>query len=130
MAQASALFRRSDFSRNAGVIQRWHVDQIAAWQRDVAGDARALLAQRLFGDLNDDFLPLLQHVGDQLSAPRLLRAMMPLAVVWTAPPVVSTPAVALAASPRGMLHPRTKIIAHASLHRLLRQRLRIFRRSR
>src|ERR1700684_3367658 len=103
---------------------------MAAWQRDVASDARALLAQRLFSDLNDDFLSLLQHVGNQLSAPRLLRAMMPLGVLWTASTVVSTSAVALTASPRRMLHPRTKIIAHASLHRLLHQELRIFRRSR
>src|SRR5580704_8523742 len=104
MAQAGALFRRSDLSRNAGVIERWHVDQIAAGQRDVAGDAGALLAQWLFGNLNDDFLALLQHVGDQLSAPRLLWPVMSLAVLWTASTVIAAPAIALAASTGGMLH--------------------------
>src|SRR6202034_4098277 len=54
---------------------------------------------------------------------------MPLALLWTAATVVATSAVALATPPRGMLHARTEIIAHAGLYRLLHRRLRIFRRS-
>jgi hypothetical protein len=34
----------------------------------VAGDARALFAQRFLGDLHDDFLARLQHFGNQLRA--------------------------------------------------------------
>ncbi len=79
MAQARAVFRGGDFARDAGVIERGHVHQVAPGQRDVAGDARAFLAERLFGDLHDDFLPLLEHVGNQLRAARL-RAMMPVSV--------------------------------------------------
>ena len=66
MAQTRAIFGGSDFARDAGVIERRHVDEIAAGQSDVARDARAFLAERLFGDLDDDFLALLQHVGDEL----------------------------------------------------------------
>ena len=66
MAQASAIFGGSDFARDAGVIERGHVDEIAAGKSDVAGDARAFFAERLLGDLDDDFLALLQHVSDEL----------------------------------------------------------------
>src|ERR1700739_2560648 len=40
MAQAGAIFSGSDFARDAGVIERRHVDEIAAGQGDVARDAR------------------------------------------------------------------------------------------
>ena len=66
MAQARALFGGGDLARDADVIDRGHVDEEAAGKRDVAGDARALLAERLLGDLDDDFLALLQHVRDKL----------------------------------------------------------------
>src|ERR1700722_8548728 len=119
MAQTRALFCRSDFARHAGVVQRRHVNQIAAGQSDVAGDACALFAQRLFGDLYDDFLALLQHVGDQLRAPRLLRAVMSLAVLRTAATIVAATAVALpTASPRGVLPERAEIVSDPSLYRL------------
>src|SRR6266481_1481785 len=60
------IFRGDDFARNAGVMNRRHVDQKTAWQRDVTGDARAFLAERLLGDLNDHVLPGLQHFGNEL----------------------------------------------------------------
>ncbi len=41
-----------------------HVDDIAPWERDVRRDPRALGAERLFRDLNDDFLAFLQQVAD------------------------------------------------------------------
>src|SRR5262249_19227533 len=44
----------------------------------VAGDARALFAERFLGDLNDDFLSGLQHFADEL---RTARAMMAVAVM-------------------------------------------------
>ena len=121
MPQARAFFRRSDFARDAGVIQRRHVNQETPRQRDVAGDARALLAQRLLGDLDDDFLALLQHVRDQLRAARLLRTPM---AVSTAVPVLRTPSAIIApataiaaATARGILHARAEIVAHARLER-------------
>src|ERR1700733_13689075 len=45
MAQASAIFGGSDFARDAGVIERGHVDEVAAGQSNVAGDARAFFAE-------------------------------------------------------------------------------------
>ena len=53
-----------DLARYADVIDGRHVDQEAAGQGDVRGDAGALLSQRFFGDLDDDLLPLAQQVGD------------------------------------------------------------------
>ena len=41
-----------------------HIDQEAARQSDVAGDARALFAERFLGDLDDDVLAGFQHFGD------------------------------------------------------------------
>ena len=61
-AQARAIFGGSDFAGNADVVNRWHVDQEAAGQRDVACDARAFLAEGLLGDLDDDVLAGLQHL--------------------------------------------------------------------
>src|SRR5216684_3639352 len=69
-AEARAVFGGSDFARDADVIDRRHVHQEAAGQRDVAGDARAFLAERLLGDLDDDVLAGLQHLGNELRAAR------------------------------------------------------------
>ena len=60
----SALVVGGDLARHADVIDRGHVNQEAARQRDVRGDAGALLAERLLGDLNDDFLALAQQIAD------------------------------------------------------------------
>ncbi len=46
------------------MIHGRHEDQEAAGQRDVAGDARALLGDGLLRDLYQDLLPLLQQVAD------------------------------------------------------------------
>src|SRR5713226_5565196 len=51
-------------------MNRGHVDQEAAGQRDVAGDARALFAERLLGNLDDDVLAGLQHLGNELGTTR------------------------------------------------------------
>ncbi len=66
--QPLPFFFGSNLARHAGVIHRRHVDQEATGQRDVAGDASALLADRFFGDLHQDFLPFLEQVGDQRHA--------------------------------------------------------------
>ena len=68
MPQTRTLFGRRNLPRNAVVIQRRHVNQKTPRQSHVAGNPRALLAQRFLGNLHDDFLPLLQHVRDQLRA--------------------------------------------------------------
>ena len=62
--QPLALFVAGDLARDADVIDRRHVDHEPARQRDVRCDARALLAERLLGNLDDDLLPFLQQVGD------------------------------------------------------------------
>ncbi len=62
--QAQALLVAGDLARDAGVLERRHVDHVSAGQRDVRRDARALLAERLLGDLDDDLLAFLQQFGD------------------------------------------------------------------
>ncbi len=62
--QAQALFVAGDFARDAGVLERRHVDDESPRQRDVRSDARALLAQRLLGDLDDDLLAFLEQFGN------------------------------------------------------------------
>ena len=62
--EAMALFVGGDLAADAHVRDRRHEDQEAAGQRDVAGDARALLGDGLLGDLNQDLLAGLQQVAD------------------------------------------------------------------
>src|SRR5207245_259719 len=69
-AQARTVFRRSDFARNADVIDCRHVDEETAGKSNVAGDARTLLAERLLGDLDDDILTGMEHFGNELRAAR------------------------------------------------------------
>jgi hypothetical protein len=80
--------------------------------------------------LNDDFLALLKHVRDELSAARLLRAMMAMSaavsVLRTATAIIATSPIP--AATRRILHARAKIIAHARLERLLRLAAGIFTR--
>src|SRR5205814_6128090 len=52
-------------ARDAGMVHGRHVDEKASGQRDVTGDARALLADRFLGDLNQDFLSFFQQIADQ-----------------------------------------------------------------
>ena len=73
--QPLAFFFGSDLARHPGVIHRWHVNQETAGQRDVAGDAGALFADGLLGDLDQNFLTFFKQIGDQrnillLVAPR------------------------------------------------------------
>ena len=62
--QAMALLVGGDLAADADVGHGGHEDQEAAGQRDVAGDARALLGDGLLGDLHQDLLAGLQQVGD------------------------------------------------------------------
>ena len=62
--QPQALVIAGNLAGHADVVHGRHVDQEAAGQRDVRSDARALLSQRLLGDLNDNLLPFLQQVAD------------------------------------------------------------------
>ena len=62
--QPLALFVGRDLARDADVVDRRHVDQEASRQRDVAGDARALLADGLLGNLDQNLLAFLQQVAD------------------------------------------------------------------
>ena len=64
-----------------------HVNYEASRQGDVRGDARALLSQRLFGDLDDDFLAFFEEIGNRRQrrplAFRFLDALSPFASVGT-----------------------------------------------
>ena len=110
------VFRRADAARNADVIHRGHVHQEAAGQRDVAGDARALLAQRFLGDLHDDFLARLQHFGNQL---RTALRRVPAVAVTLAVALRRTsmthraPAALMAAAAHWPLKPRAAPVVHA-----------------
>ena len=62
--QPLPFFIRCDLARNTGVIDRRHVNEKTSRQGNVAGDARALFANRFFGDLHQNFLALLQKISD------------------------------------------------------------------
>ena len=54
--EAMALFVGGDLAADADVGDGGHEDQEAAGERDVRGDARALLGDGLLGDLDQDLL--------------------------------------------------------------------------
>jgi len=63
VTQAGTLVGGGDAPGNADMVDGGHVHQEAARQGHVAGDARSFFAQRLLGDLNDDLLAGLEHLG-------------------------------------------------------------------
>src|SRR5882762_3587549 len=82
-AKPRTVFCGDDLARDARVMDRGHIDQKPAWERDVAGDARAFLAERLLGNLDDHVLPGLQHFRNELwtarrtGMPALIATVMP-----------------------------------------------------
>src|SRR6185312_12423918 len=62
--QPVALFLRTDLPGNARVVHRRHEHQESAGQRDVTGDAGALLRHGFLRDLNEDFLAFFQQLID------------------------------------------------------------------
>ena len=62
--QAQAFFVARDFAGDARVFHGGHVNDVASRKSDMRSDARALLAQRLLRDLNDNFLAFLQKFAD------------------------------------------------------------------
>ncbi len=54
--------------RDADARAAGHVDQVAAGQRELVGEARALAAHRILGDLDQDLLAGLEHLGDLVRA--------------------------------------------------------------
>src|ERR1700730_7602055 len=77
-AETRAIIGAGDFARNADVIDGRHVHQETSGQSDVTGDARALFAERLLGDLDDYILTSLEHFGNELRAARRAGMMAPL----------------------------------------------------
>src|SRR5579875_229375 len=69
-----ALLVGGNLAAYAYVADRGHKDQEPSGQRDVAGDASALLGNRLFGNLDQNFLAGLQQVGDHRQVGGLHRA--------------------------------------------------------
>ena len=63
-AQAAALVARLDLARDADVIDRRHEHQEPPGHRHVRREARALGAERLLDDLDEDLLAFLQQVFD------------------------------------------------------------------
>ncbi len=75
-ARGLALFAEKDFFQTAafavgldlagyaGMVDGGHEDQEAAGERDVAGDASALLGDWLLGDLYEDLLTGLEELTD------------------------------------------------------------------
>src|SRR5208282_2622453 len=62
--QPLPFFLRRNLARHAGVIYRRHEDQKASRQRNVTGDTRAFLRNRLLGDLDQHFLPFFEQFAD------------------------------------------------------------------
>ena len=62
--QPLALFVGCNLAAHAHVRDRRHEDKEPPRQSNVAGDARALLGDRLLGNLHQDFLPRLQQIGN------------------------------------------------------------------
>src|SRR6202030_1265600 len=78
-----------DFARDTDVIDGRHVHEKTSGQSDVTGDARALFAERLLGDLDDYILTSLEHFGNELRAARragvmAMASLMPAIMTRTA----------------------------------------------
>src|SRR5690349_8344265 len=95
--QPHALFFRRNLPRHTSVIHGRHVNQKTPRQRDVAGDASTLLADRLLGNLHQDLLAFFQKVGDQWNVLRLATSLEAL------PPTASSSSAAIESRPRGTL---------------------------
>src|SRR6267142_1369051 len=63
-AQPAPLLARLDLARHADVVHRRHEHEKPARHRHVRGEARALRAERLLHDLDDDLLAFLQQLLD------------------------------------------------------------------
>ena len=68
--QPPALLLVLDLAADAGARHRRHQHQVAPGDRDVGRQRRALVADRVLGDLHHDHLPLLEQVGDRQPRPR------------------------------------------------------------
>src|SRR6202166_492375 len=69
-AQTRAIIGAGDFARDANVIDGRHVHEEASRQSDVTGNACALFAEGLLGNLDDYILTSLEHFGNELRAAR------------------------------------------------------------
>ena len=100
LAQARPLLVAADPLAHAHVLERRQVHDVSPRQRDVARAARALRADRLLGDLDDDLLPLFDDVADRRrlrQPPRNsagTRAVIAVAVLTAAPTATATGALA------------------------------------
>ena len=64
LAQSFPLLTVLDAARDADMVDPGHHDEIAAGDADIGRDPRALGADRLLGDLDEDLLAFLQQVLD------------------------------------------------------------------
>src|ERR1700742_3091495 len=85
LAQALALFVGADPLRDADVIDGRQVHDVAARQGHVARDARALRADGLLRDLDDDLLALAHDLADGRLLRDAHRVVRPLRAALIAP---------------------------------------------
>ena len=100
--QSLAFFFRSNLARNAGVVHRRHVDEETSGERDVTGDTRALFADRLLGNLHQDFLTFFQEIADL----RNLLIVAAAEAAWAATTTSTLAAAAVEAGTAGTLRVR------------------------
>ena len=112
-AQARAVFRRADAPRNADVVDRGHVHEEAAGQRDVARDARSFFTKWFFCNLNNNFLAGLQHFGNQLRAAVLFVPRMPVLRRTVRTPAGAPSALRTISAAHGTLKTRARLFGNA-----------------
>jgi len=87
LPQTLALVGRGDLARDADAVDGRHENDVLAGQADVRGDAGALAADAVLGDLDQDVLALLEQVADlgALAAAALAAPARALGLVVAAP---------------------------------------------
>src|SRR5208283_3996527 len=99
-AKPRAVFRAGNLAGHANVVNRRHVHQEASRQCHVAGNACALLAQGLLGNLDHDVLARLQHFGNELRTP-----------LWRVPALMSAMRTAMWATLKSTAAPVSSAVA-------------------
>jgi hypothetical protein len=107
------------------MIDSRHVNEEAARQRDVAGDARAFFTERFFCNLDYDFLAGLQHFGNELRAAVLFVPWVPvLRRLMRAASGAAASALGAASAAHGALEAGARLLGNARA----RGRLRLARK--
>ncbi len=95
------------------MIDRGHVDEEAAGQRNVARDARSFFTKWFFCNLNNDFLSGLQHFGNELRAAVLFVPRMPVLRRTMRTPAGAPSALRAIPAAHGTLKARARLFGNA-----------------